>query len=100
VIRQTVERLGLDIKNFPTDTSADASALATAGVPAFTLRQGLDYSSESGLKNTQLIEHKATRDHQPGDEYQEDWDISGLEQVTRVGLEIGLAAANAAALVH
>ena len=66
-------------------------------MPAFTLRPGLDYSSEPGLKSTQVIEHKATRDHQPSDEYQEDWDISGLEQVTRVGLEIGLAAANAAA---
>jgi hypothetical protein len=95
LIRQTVERLGLDIKNFPTDTSADATALTRAGLAAFTLRPGLDYSSEPGLKSTQVIEHNAARHHQPGDEYQEDWDLSGLEQVTRLGLEIGLAVANA-----
>ncbi len=41
-----------------------------------------------------LAEYGASRYHQPTDEYRDDWDFAGLEDVVRLGLEIGLAAAN------
>jgi hypothetical protein len=36
--------------------------------------------------------------HQPSDEFHEDWDFSGLEQIARFGALIGLNAANAETL--
>jgi hypothetical protein len=32
--------------------------------------------------------------HQPSDEYRDDWDLSGMEQMARFGFLLGLEAAN------
>jgi Zn-dependent M28 family amino/carboxypeptidase len=73
---------------------SDHFALAKAGVPAFSVKQGQDYLADGGAKRELLALSSSKDYHRPSDEYREDWDISGLEQVTKFGFELGLAAAN------
>ena len=42
----------------------------------------------------QFEEYNSKHYHQPSDEYHEDWDFSGMEQMARFGFEIGLEVAN------
>ncbi len=44
--------------------------------------------------NAQRQEYSAKHYHQPSDEFHEDWDWSGVEDVARVGLTLGINAAN------
>ena len=44
--------------------------------------------------NAQRQAYSAKHYHQPSDEFQEDWDWSGVEDVARVGLTLGINAAN------
>ena len=73
---------------------SDHFSLAKAGVPAFSLRLTGDFLGRplgSGKKARET--YVANHYHQPSDEVDPSWDFSGLEQLARVGFEIGRRAA-------
>jgi len=73
---------------------SDHFAFARAGVPAFSVKLGTEFLAEPERRAALLREYGARHYHQPSDEYRDDWDFSGLEDLARLGIEIGLAAAN------
>jgi Zn-dependent M28 family amino/carboxypeptidase len=73
---------------------SDHFALAKAGVPAFSVKQGQDFVADTEAKRALVAAFLAQSYHQPPDEYSDDWDLSALEQVAKFGFELGLAAAN------
>lgn len=74
---------------------SDHFSFAKVGIPAFSLNAGVDYESKSEGYGQKLFEEFNSKHyHQPSDEYREDWDLSGMEQVARLGLLLGQAAAN------
>jgi Zn-dependent M28 family amino/carboxypeptidase len=94
LVQNAARRLELAIKPDPRPElggyfRSDHFPLARAGVPAFSIRNGSDYFvPPPGLA-------ALTRNyHRPSDEYREDWDFSGIQQVARFGLLIGIDAAN------
>lgn len=76
---------------------SDHFPLARAGVPALSIRPGLDFvgrpfewgREQDGVWN----EH---RYHQPSDEYHDDFDFAGMSQQVRAAVRTALAVANAA----
>jgi Zn-dependent M28 family amino/carboxypeptidase len=78
---------------------SDQFSLAKAGIPAFSLRPGTQIEERPPeWAAAQQQDYIAHRYHQPSDEYDEAWDFGGIEQLTRLGFEIGRRAANLAAL--
>ena len=74
---------------------SDHFSMAKAGVPAFSVKLGVDYIGKPegwGLKAQE--DYTANRYHQPSDEFDPSWDFSGLEQLARFGFELGFRVAN------
>lgn len=75
---------------------SDHFSLAKVGVPAFSVKLGVDYVDRpEGWGVEAQEDYTANRYHQPSDEFDPAWDFSGLEQLARFGFELGLRAANA-----
>lgn len=78
---------------------SDHFSFARAGVPAFTVNLGADYQGPNAARSlAQRQENNTKHYHQPSDEFREGWDWSGVEDVARVGLALGINAANNPAL--
>jgi Zn-dependent M28 family amino/carboxypeptidase len=74
---------------------SDHFSLAHAGVPAFSISQGTEYAGKpAGYGEKVFEEFNDKHYHQPSDEYHDDWDFSGMEEVARFGLLIGTTVAN------
>ena len=74
---------------------SDHFSFARVGVPAFSVNLGADYQGLNATRaNAQRQDYSAKHYHQPSDEFHEDWDWSGVEDVARVGLTLGINAAN------
>jgi len=74
---------------------SDHFSLARVGIPAFSISQGADYIGKpAGYGERVLKEFNEKHYHQPSDEYREDWDFSGMEQIAEFGLTLGLDIAN------
>jgi Zn-dependent M28 family amino/carboxypeptidase len=74
---------------------SDHFSLAHAGVPAFSVSQGTDYQGKpAGYGEKVFAEYNARHYHQPSDEYHDDWDFSGMEEVARFALLVGTTVAN------
>ncbi|MFL6450402.1 MAG: M28 family peptidase [Bryobacteraceae bacterium] len=74
---------------------SDHFSLARVGIPAFSISQGADYIGKpAGFGQQVLKEFNEKHYHQPSDEYHEDWDFSGMEQIAEFGLTLGLDIAN------
>ena len=73
---------------------SDHFSFARAGVPAFSLNLGADYQGVNAKRATALRQEYSQHYHQPSDEFREDWDWSGVEEIARVGLTLGINAAN------
>ena len=72
---------------------SDHFSFARAGVPAFSIDGGVHFfSNDAGLKLIEDYDEK--RYHQPSDEYKDDWDFSGMEQMARFGFTLGHTIAN------
>lgn len=75
---------------------SDHFSLAREGVPAFSISQGTDYIGKPpGFGKSIFEEYNSKHYHQPSDEYHEDWDVSGMEQMASFGLALGLDFASA-----
>jgi Zn-dependent M28 family amino/carboxypeptidase len=78
---------------------SDHFSFAHAGVPAFSISQGAQFVGKPASYGEQLFhEFNEKHYHQPSDEYHDDWDFSGLEQMARLGMLIGVNTANLDAL--
>ncbi len=74
---------------------SDHFSFARAGIPSFTIGMGSEFLGKPADYGDELYgEFNAKHYHQPSDEFHEDWDFSGLEQIARFGALIGLNAAN------
>ena len=98
-IERIAARFGMVVRPDPRPAAgsyfrSDHFAFAKAGVPAFSVKLGTEFLADAERRSALLAEYGAKHYHQPSDEYREEWDFSGLEDVVRLGLETGLAAAN------
>jgi Zn-dependent M28 family amino/carboxypeptidase len=74
---------------------SDHFSLAHAGVPAFSISLGTDYYGKPpGYGEKVFEEYNDKHYHQPSDEYHDDWDFAGMEEVARFGFLIGTTVAN------
>lgn len=72
---------------------SDHFSLAKAGVPAFSIRQGVEEKHRALVK-----EYREKRYHQAADEFDPAWDFNAAVQVARLSFALGWEAANAAEL--
>jgi hypothetical protein len=60
---------------------------------------GTEYwGKEETFGDNIVYEYNAKNYHQPSDEYKDNWDFAGMEQMGRFGWTIGLTIANSAAV--
>lgn len=72
---------------------SDHFSLARVGVPAFSVKMGNELrAGDSG--DDFFLQFNSKNYHQPSDEYAETWDFSGMEEMARFGMTIGLEIAN------
>ncbi len=76
---------------------SDHFSLARVGIPAFSVKMGNELRA-GGAGDDFFMEFNAKKYHQPSDEYSADWDFSGMEEMARFGMVIGLEVANQDAL--
>ena len=78
---------------------SDQFSLAKQGVPAFSLRTGMRLVGQTETEGEELVDHYRLRHyHQPSDEYQKDWDFTGIAELARFGHELGVRVAEQPAL--
>lgn len=74
---------------------SDHFMLARVGIPAFSVKMGTKIIGKSEEEADKIfLEYNSKHYHQPSDEFKEDWDFSGIEQVARFGMLLGVNAAN------
>ena len=74
---------------------SDHFSFARVGIPAFSVEQGTNYIGKpTNFGKTIFEEFNAKHYHQPSDEYHEDWDFSGMQQMADFGLALGIDIAN------
>ena len=74
---------------------SDHISLAKKGVPFLYADAGIDHEVKGKEYGKQFAEdYTANRYHAPGDEYDNSWDLAGIEQVTEIFYELGLGMAN------
>ena len=65
------------------------------GIPSFSIKQGEDFAGKPAGYGAQVFQdYNEKRYHQPADEYRDEWNFSGLEEVAKFGLTLGTGAAN------
>jgi len=78
---------------------SDHFSLARAGVPAFSIGQGLKFKGhDDAWGEAQAKDYIDHRYHQPSDEYRAEMDFTGLAQMARFGFLLGQNAAMAPGL--
>jgi Zn-dependent M28 family amino/carboxypeptidase len=99
-VQAAAQRMSLTIRPDPQPEQgnyyrSDHFSFALAGIPAFSVDQGLEILGKpAGHGQKMLEEYEAKRYHQPSDEYREDWDFSGIEHTARFAFLLGQSAAN------
>ena len=74
---------------------SDHFSLAHAGVPAFSISLGTDYEGKpAGYGQKIFEEYNAKHYHQPSDEYHDDWNFGGMEEVDQFAMKIAVSVAN------
>lgn len=74
---------------------SDHFSLARVGVPAFSLDNGHKYIGKSDEYGESVYrDYLQHHYHQPSDEYNPSWDYSGINDLARLGIEIGWRVAN------
>jgi Zn-dependent M28 family amino/carboxypeptidase len=72
---------------------SDHFPLAKAGIPAVSLQSGNRFVGHSESWVAEQRAEFAERYHQPSDEYNPHWDLSGMVQQVRMAFAIGLRVA-------
>lgn len=74
---------------------SDHFSLAKAGIPAFSVHGGNEFwGKPEGFGDRMFAEFNSKHYHQPSDEYHDDWDMAGMEQLARFGFTLGMEVAN------
>ena len=74
---------------------SDHFNFAKAGVPALYIKSGTQLRDKpEGAGKALLDDYLANRYHKPGDEYSEDWDMSGTVEDLRLLFEVGARVAS------
>jgi Zn-dependent M28 family amino/carboxypeptidase len=74
---------------------SDHFSLARVGIPAFSISQGSQYIGKpADFGKTVFEQYNTDHYHRPSDEYHEDWDFSGMQQMAQLGLKLGFDIAN------
>jgi Zn-dependent M28 family amino/carboxypeptidase len=78
---------------------SDHFSLAKAGVPAFSIKQGLQVTDKpAGWGEAKAREYREKHYHQASDEFDPTWDFASAVQMGRLAYALGAEAAQAAAL--
>ena len=99
-VEAVAKRMGLTINPDPrpeqgTYYRSDHFAFAHAGIPAFSVEEGVDFIGKpKGFGAKTFDEYNELHYHRPSDEFQEYWDFSGLAEMARFGFLIGTEVAN------
>lgn len=74
---------------------SDHFSLARVGIPSFSISQGNTYIGKpAGFGKKVFEDYNNQHYHQPSDEYHEDWDVTGIQQMGDFGLTLGIDFAN------
>jgi Zn-dependent M28 family amino/carboxypeptidase len=74
---------------------SDHFSFARVGIPAFSINGGTHFYGKPDDFETKVFdEYNDKHYHQPSDEYKEDWDMGGMEQMARFGFTLGETVAN------
>jgi Zn-dependent M28 family amino/carboxypeptidase len=74
---------------------SDHFSLAHDGIPAFTVSEGTHYEGKPpDFYEKVFADYNDKHYHRPSDEYKEDWNFAGMEQMARFGFLLGIDAAN------
>jgi Zn-dependent M28 family amino/carboxypeptidase len=101
LVEEAARRFDLRIKPDPrpeagTYYRSDHFSFARVGIPSFSIDGGEDLLGKPPGTGKKLFdEFEDKRYHQPADQYQDDWDFSGMEQYARFGFLLGINVANA-----
>jgi Zn-dependent M28 family amino/carboxypeptidase len=101
VVESTAKTFGLKIRPDARPEAghyyrSDHFSLARAGVPAFSIGQGLKFKGhDDAWGEAQAKEYVDQHYHQPSDEYRAEMDFTGLAKMGRFGLLLGQTAAMA-----
>lgn len=99
-VQQVAARMKLTIRPDPRPEQgsfyrSDHFPFAKAGIPAFTVDEGDQYAGQPAGYGEKLFEEYNNKHyHQPSDEYRDDWDMAGMEQIGRLVFLLGQSAAN------
>ncbi len=100
IVERDANRFGLEIKPDAEPGQghyyrSDHFSLARVGIPSFSIDQGTDYIGKpANFGKTVFEEYNSKHYHQPSDEYHEDWDVTGIQQMADFGLTLGIDFAN------
>jgi Zn-dependent M28 family amino/carboxypeptidase len=100
VVRDAARRLNILIKpdSHPEQGlfyRSDHFSLAHAGVPAFSIDLGTDYPGKPASYGQKIFEeYNEKHYHQPSDEYHDDWDFGGMQEVAEFAIQIATTVAN------
>lgn len=99
-VKQDASDMSLQIGVDPTPEQghyyrSDHFSLARVGVPAFSVSQGTSYLGKPHNFGTTIFEqYNNEHYHRPSDEYHDDWDFSGMEQMAAFGMRLGIDVGN------
>lgn len=80
---------------------SDHFSFARVGIPSFSVQEGLKYKGHPIEWGTEReSDYDEHRYHQPSDEFDPNWDFSGLGELSKFGIELGFKAANQDQLVQ
>ena len=78
---------------------SDHFSLARVGVPAFSISQGTNYIGKpADFGKTIFEQYNNEHYHRPSDEYHDDWNFEGMQQMAEFGLRLGIDIANSPTL--
>jgi Zn-dependent M28 family amino/carboxypeptidase len=99
-VQQVAERMNIGIKPDAHPEQghfyrSDHFSLAHAGVPSFSISLGTGYEGKPpGYGEKIFEEYNEKHYHQPSDEYHDDWDFGGMEEVAQFAIQIATVVAN------
>jgi hypothetical protein len=100
LIQEVARRFRLEIKPDPQPEQghfyrSDHFPMAHAGIPAFSVSQGEEVIGKpKGYGEKLGDQFSQKRYHQPSDEYDPSWDVSGMQEVARFGFVLATETAN------
>jgi Zn-dependent M28 family amino/carboxypeptidase len=100
MVQEAAARFGFTISPDPRPEAgsyyrSDHFSFARVGIPSFSIEEGRDLAGRPpGTGEKLFADFNDHRYHQPSDKYNDDWDMSGMEEIARFGLLIGVNVAN------